>query len=41
MLFNVNITEKDYNIVKERIKYNKARLIVNDIKKYKIGIEHK
>ena len=41
MLFNINIVEKNYNIEKKRIKYNKARSIANDIKKYKIKTEHK
>ena len=41
MLLNINAAEKDYNIVKERIKHNRARSIVNNIKKYGIKIEHK
>ena len=40
MLFNINIAKKDYNTAKKRIKHNRARLIINDIKKYKIEIEH-
>ena len=33
ILFDISAAEKDYNIAKEHIKYNKARLIANDIKK--------
>ena len=33
ILFNINVAKKDYNTAKERIKHNKARLIINNIKK--------